>query len=248
MHVILSPLGLSLLLLACLAIATRLPRQRRPLTRLSLLGLAGCVLLMTPWGANQLVRMLESQWQGATCTAFSQAPIVLLTGGLDRQAADSRDFSALTPVSARRAWGLIRTGTLAGASDIWVTGGIPTGQVSESELLAQLLQAMGVPTTRIHLEQHARNTQENARHLAQLVPGKRIVLVTSALHMTRAREIFSTAGFDICPLAVDPIYVAPGGLGYYLPQSSALIKSEKALHEWVGLMAFRFMQFSQGAR
>lgn len=75
-----------------------------------------------------------------------------------------------------------------------------------------------------------RNTCGNAVFSRQLVaprPGDRWLLVTSALHMPRAIGAFRKAGFPIEPW---PVYNAGG---------DAAPPWRAAIHEWIGLIAYR---------
>jgi uncharacterized SAM-binding protein YcdF (DUF218 family) len=63
-----------------------------------------------------------------------------------------------------------------------------------------ILAAEGLPFTRVEIDTSATNTFENACHtllLANLRPGDRWLLVTSALHMPRAMAAFHRYGFEI---------------------------------------------------
>lgn len=77
-----------------------------------------------------------------------------------------------------------------------------------------------------------RNTCSNAVFSAQMVapePGERWLLITSALHMPRALGAFRKAGFPVEPW---PVYSAMEGAA---PSWRAV------LHEWIGLVAYRFL-------
>ena len=69
---------------------------------------------------------------------------------------------------------------------------------------------------------------------------RRLVLVTSAMHMPRSRLALGRAGFDVCPVPADSRRIAFGLPGYLIPGSSALDKTEAALHELVGLAYYRW--------
>jgi uncharacterized SAM-binding protein YcdF (DUF218 family) len=61
---------------------------------------------------------------------------------------------------------------------------------SEADVVTDLFESLGVPASRLTLEDRSRNTVENAvysKALAQPKPGERWLLVTSALHMRHAR-------------------------------------------------------------
>lgn len=239
-HVVLSPLGLGLLLGL---IRWGLLRLQCPqAARLMWLPMGLCLVLLTPLGANALVRLLEGPRQPPpVCAHDPQRPLVLLTGGLDRPAASLTDFAALTPTTLHRTFELYASGLVHPLRPLLITGGGTTSSLSESRISQALLVRLGVEAASIRLDERANSTFENAREAARLLmpASPRIALVTSALHMRRAQYAFASEGFDVCPVPVDWLYSPPSGLGYFLPQSSALNKSERAIHEGVGALVYR---------
>jgi uncharacterized SAM-binding protein YcdF (DUF218 family) len=118
-----------------------------------------------------------------------------------------------------------------------------TKRGSEAAVIPALFEKLGVPPERITLESRSRNTAENAvysKALAAPKPGERWLLVTSAMHMPRAIGAFREAGFPVEPYPVD--YKTNGwqDLGGVIGSlSSGLRQTDTALHEWIGLLAYR---------
>lgn len=241
LHVFLSPLGLGLILLGGQTCMKRLWGMRA--ARLAWPPLLVCLVLMTPAGANWLVRTLEGAQPTETpaCAREATRPLVLLTGGLDRPARSDHDFAALSSASLRRLFELHDSGLITQGRKLLIAGGGNTGGAQESQLVAHMAQRLGVANDQIQLDDRSDSTWDNAlqarRVLGAAVPD--ITLVTSAMHMRRAKLAFERQGFKVCALGVDSVYVPPGGLGYWLPQSSSLRKSENALHEWLGWVMYR---------
>ena len=110
-------------------------------------------------------------------------------------------------------------------------------------MIPALFEKLGVPPDRITLESRSRNTAENAVYSKALVapkPGERWLLVTSAMHMPRAIGAFREAGFPVEAYPVD--YKTNGwqDLGSLVGSLSAgLRQTDTALHEWIGLIAYR---------
>ncbi len=72
--------------------------------------------------------------------------------------------------------------------------------VSEAEVRARMARAFGVPSGAILTESGVQNTRDEARRIhALLAPHgtRRIVLVSEALHLMRARRLFEHAGFTV---------------------------------------------------
>jgi uncharacterized SAM-binding protein YcdF (DUF218 family) len=89
----------------------------------------------------------------------------------------------------------------------------------------------GIDPSRLIVETKSENTYQNAIFCALLVhpkPRERWLLVTSALHMSRAAASFRKAGFEVVAWPV------------YDGVSQAALVSP-ALHEWLGLVAYRLL-------
>ncbi|GAB3356754.1 hypothetical protein GCM10027430_25940 [Lysobacter tyrosinilyticus] len=122
-------------------------------------------------------------------------------------------------------------------------GGAPNpGLPPLAELMSAYAQRQGVPAAALRLETHSVDTWGNAVRAAELSPSipRRVVLVTSLIHMRRAREAFVDNGFEVCPLGTD-IRRLPSRIPWALvPRTSALANAEVALHEWSGLIYYRW--------
>lgn len=216
------------------------------------LGLFSCLALYlaaTPMGASWVARPLESsvlpvQDLQQLRSAGYQA-IVVLGGGRDPQAMEfaGRDVANATLlVRLRYAAHVQRQSGLP----LLVTGGLPRGgQVAESELMADSLrQDFGVPVR--WQESLSRTTRENAELSAPLLQAQgvqRIVLVSHAVHLPRARANFEAAGFVVLP-APTGYTLAPGSLTRserWLPQHESLAATRRAGHEWLGLARDRVL-------
>jgi uncharacterized SAM-binding protein YcdF (DUF218 family) len=243
-----SPLRFGLLLALVLVLLWRRlgPRARW----LGVLAVAPCLLLTTPFAANLLVGLQEARGAASACTGEPPRTIVVLGGGVSREAANVDDFSVLTEASLRRMFAAADLQRAHADATLVVSGGVSRYAISESRLLGALAERLGVAGARLVLEQESRTTWQNARFVAALEPAidRQIVLVTSALHMPRARYAFEQAGFEVCTHAVDPRHAGYDGIGYVLPATSALVKSDAVLHELVGEAAYRLGLLRDTAR
>jgi uncharacterized SAM-binding protein YcdF (DUF218 family) len=113
----------------------------------------------------------------------------------------------------------------------------------EADVVSDLFENLGVPASRLTLEDRSRNTAENAiysKALAQPKPGERWLLVTSALHMPRAVGAFRRVGFEVEAYPVD--YQTNGWrdlLDVFGSASGGLSRLDNVVHEWIGLVAYR---------
>jgi len=199
------------------------------------------IMAMAPFGANALVWLVESRVPATNACAALPSPIVVLAAGFEREPADSHDIAALEADSIRRALGAAELWRRTPGATLVLAGGGPYA-ISESAVLQDLMQQLGVPAQTIRSESSSHTTWENAEQLRALQPAlpTQIRLVSSALHLPRALVAFRAAGFQPCAIASDRRYLAASGLGYYLPQSSALRKAEFPIHELVGEAVYRW--------
>ena len=131
----------------------------------------------------------------------------------------------------------------------WVvlSGGSPPGSENvapEAEAMAEVLRALGVPASAMRLEGRSRNTLENALLSLALVRqggARRVLLVTSALHMPRAlavfQAVFAGSGVTVVPAATDAEALGdePELRTAWLPDARSLEWSSRCVKEYLGL-------------
>jgi uncharacterized SAM-binding protein YcdF (DUF218 family) len=114
----------------------------------------------------------------------------------------------------------------------------------EAPFALAMLKLLGVPDGALLLESESRNTHENAtlsKPLLEAAGAKRIVLVTSALHMRRSAAIFRKAGYDFSAYAVDTLAEPFSLPRSFVPDAGSLDSSTRALTEMVGTVAYRLL-------
>ncbi|KQP31579.1 hypothetical protein ASF49_08985 [Methylobacterium sp. Leaf104] len=128
------------------------------------------------------------------------------------------------------------------------SGALGGSRASESELVGRYADTMGLPRTRLILEDRSRNTRENAVFTAEMVkpqPDERWLLVTSAWHMPRAVGCFRQAGFTV---AAYPVDYRTGGwddvwrINGFASEGLSLL--DVITKEWFGLVAYRLAGYT----
>jgi uncharacterized SAM-binding protein YcdF (DUF218 family) len=120
-----------------------------------------------------------------------------------------------------------------------VSGGAPPGYSPSAQGYAELARDLGINQGSIVLLDTALDTRHEAQAIAALIGSAQFVLVTSAYHMPRAMLEMHRAGAAPIPAPTDQLV---GGLDAsdwraWLPNSGGLRKTERALHEYIGLVA-----------
>jgi uncharacterized SAM-binding protein YcdF (DUF218 family) len=117
----------------------------------------------------------------------------------------------------------------------------------EADAARTLFASLGVDVGRIVFEAEARNTHENAVLAKRAMgpqPGEVWLLVTSAWHMPRSVGVFRKQEWDIIPYPVD--YTTNGRLwrDKGIDVTGELSALTLAVHEWIGLVAYRLLGYS----
>ena len=119
-----------------------------------------------------------------------------------------------------------------------VSGGAWAGEQPHSEFAARFLMEMGVAPERIRQLTTPRNTRQEAEVAASLMGDDPVLLVTSASHMRRAMHLFRTHGVNATAApthhwVIDRTEYAARD---YTPRAEHLLKTERALHEHLGIL------------
>jgi len=106
--------------------------------------------------------------------------------------------------------------------------------VGESELARDLWIGLGVPKSKIIIENGSTNTRENAIGTKKLLKGERKwLLVSSASHLKRAYSTFVSAGISVDPIPVDYLFSEAPPIWSFAPLST-VSGWQGVLHEYVG--------------
>lgn len=117
----------------------------------------------------------------------------------------------------------------------------------EGEILRDYAVSMGLPWDQIVVTGPVTNTADEAREVRRVLASNpagqpRIILVTSAFHMPRARQVFEQAGMTVDPFPVD-FWFSEGGGGWtaldFVPTVGALQQTQTALRELYGRLYYR---------
>lgn len=205
------------------------------------------LVFSNPWLVNQLARVWETGKRSPD-TIARPYDLGILLGGYANFNAESppglltmhQAGNRLTATLMLYQTGKIRRILLSGGAGRLI-GDVPP----EAGAARVFLLQCGVPDSAILVENHSRNTRENALYSRQLVdsiaPGSRCLLITSAWHMRRAEGCFARAGLVCDPFGTDFLSETSNGnwFNWLEPDWKALLKWEFLLKEWLGWLAYR---------
>ena len=246
-ELILPPANLFLLILVGLLVWRRWPRAGRIVAGT---GLAALAFLSTNVGASFLVRPVEAMTAPllAPERAGAQAIVVLAAGRLRRApeygGRDIPDYLALARL--RYAAHLQRrTGLPVLVSGGTGIKGLRSGAPGPAYALADAMAAalhedFGVPVR--WLESRSRDTAENAACSAEMLHKdgvRRILLVTDAMHMPRARLAFERAGLEVVSAPTMFFSDQARSPGAWIPSAEGMRRSWYATYELLGIAWYR---------
>ncbi len=217
----------------------------------------GCMYILSVQPVKDaLLVPLENAYPPITESAHSfntaeNIPVVVLGGGAVARSPAEDYQSAPSGGSLKRLIYGIRIRQQTGGT-LFISGGtVYQRKGAEPEALAakRIAMELGVPEEMITIETNSRNTWENAVETKRILMQKakqKIILVTTAYHMKRSVMCFEAQGFTVIPAPTDYfIDRAERSVMSPLPTGGALGGSSAALHEYWGLLYYRFRYMRQ---
>jgi uncharacterized SAM-binding protein YcdF (DUF218 family) len=244
------PLGLACILLA---IALVLLWFRSRWTAFpTAIALAVLLLSSNGWTSNAIVRSLEGQ--NLPAAELPTADAIVLLGGSLRPVSPPRKTVEVSEQGDRALYAAYLYKQkkapyiiASGGRVQWRGGGPP-----ESADTADFLNAIGVPRSAILQEPDSLNTYQNAVNVRQILEQrqfKRVLLVTSALHMPRSLAIFKKQNIEVIPAPTDflvtqllleePSSSTEGFLLNLFPDVDRLQRTTQAIKEYIGWVIYR---------
>ena len=202
--------------------------------------------------SNTLWRLLEYPWKRLDYSHVDSSDgIVVLSGGgvhfpfEDKKIIEWNDpdrfLAGIDLYKANKSNRLIFTGGI----NPLIPGLPPEGDIYIREALS-----MGIPKKDLFTTYPISNTLQEAKAIKKLLNDeisasqKKVILVTSAFHMNRAKRVFEREGIIVLPYPVDfrsneNFSLLLRNPLMWIPKSSSLDKSSRAIREIIGRIIYR---------
>ena len=216
-------------------------RWRRAGLAVAWTGLAIALLLVLPVTVGWMLDGLETD-PPLTATPARRAEAIVIVGGGKRRHAPEYGGETVNRLTLER----LRYGARLAHGlrlPVLVSGGAPIGERPEGELMKASLETDFGITPR-WVEATSLDTGQNAEFSAPLLKAagvRRVLLVTHAAHMRRARAEFEARGIEViaAPTAWLGKHDANDQVLSALPSATSAYAGWYAAHEWLGLLALR---------
>ncbi len=216
----------------------------------ALLILAALVLLSAGnrWSSGRLIAPLESRFPpisqfqpgDALPAALAACQDVVVLGGGHHDSDDRPALARLCPSALARLTEAVRLLRLLPSAKLIVSGPKNPGEggLTHARVLADAAVSLGVSRARIRIIEDARDTEEEAARLRNMLGDTPFALVTSACHLPRATALCTARGLHPLPCPADYLYFEPlhGRLSDFSWDMESFGRSTAAVHEYIGLL------------
>jgi len=233
---------------ALLMLGAMLCLRRHPKASQGLGWSAVAMLLLIGWEPmpDALLRRLETQYPALPLSANlkSYAGVVVLGGALEPAYVWTQPGQSALNGAAERMTGVLPLLRREPGLRVLFTGGegeLFGDGLPEAARAAQFFSSQGILVQQVMYESTSRTTFENAlfsKNVPGIDPTQPWLLLTSAWHMPRAMATFSKTGWNVTAYPVDFRAGQQTPWMQYSMDKGAR-KWKLALHEWLGLLAYR---------
>lgn len=234
----LSPLPLSILLLAICAILLFASETQRKKFKVSFIFGFGLLLVASlPFTSFYLLRPLETAYPKYEDQLDKVDNIVVL-GCYNSNDKQLPAIANIHPCSMYRIIEALRLSRVYPQSQLYLTGweSKDAQQLSHPEYLAKVMIRLGLDSERLTTIVGSKDTEDEVRALAPYLKNKVNLVVSSASHFTRAMRLFDEFQLDITPVPAEYLTHKDGIWSWrlFLPDPDALQVSQRAVYEYLG--------------
>lgn len=209
-------------------------------------GILGVALWIISAGpvADRLMAPLETGVHVESPGPGKMDAIVLLGGGIYDGVPDLSGLGAPGEDMLARIVCAVRAYRQQPVPIVVAGGSPPEFTTPEAVVVRRFLLDLGVPMEHIVLEDKSRDTLENARNVAVICKERdyrRLLVITSAYHVRRARLAFAAAGLEVAAIGANFRSATTRQYGWasWLPSAEPLETVWRAGREYIGLLYYR---------
>lgn len=175
--------------------------------KISFTGIAILIICSLPILSSELNAYLEKDYQLNRTSDVDTASAIVVLSGMVRTIKTKDGFAYEWTDSVDRIFAGIDLFKENKAPFLILTGGKLPWSVGkpEGEYLRDVAMKYGIPKKYILLSKNVENTDQEAKAVRKILStdDPKVILVTSAFHMPRAKKVFEAAGITVIPFPVD---------------------------------------------
>jgi uncharacterized SAM-binding protein YcdF (DUF218 family) len=230
------PLTLCLVLMAAGLFLLWFTRRQRGGRILVTIGIVMLAVVSSGPVSDRILGPLERSFP-ALMTVQEKVKWIVVLGGGHTSDPVLPVTSRISPESLHRLTEAIRIYRSLPGAKLILSGGAVFDPASEAEIFYQTARTIGIPSRDLLLSDQARDTEEEARHIREMVGDDPLVLVTSASHMPRAVALFRKRGMNPIPAPAAHLVKRRSGPvpEDFYPSAMALLKTQMAIREYLGM-------------
>ena len=206
--------------------------------KIGLFGIAILIFCSLPIISNNLIAYLEKDYSLQNTSTIDEADaIVVLSGMLTTIKTESGYEYEFGGAVDRILAGIDLYKDAKAPILILTRGKLPWSLGKpEGEYLKEFATEFGIPKENILLTDNVQNTDQEAKSVKKLLnQNNKIILVTSAFHMPRAKKVFEAAGIKVIPFPVD-FQNQESKLTFidFIPSAGAFFSTSHFVREMIG--------------
>ena len=211
--------------------------------KITLFGVVILIFCSLPIISNKLIHYLQKDYTLQDASTINNADaIVVLSGMLKTIKVDDKLKYEFADGVDRILSGIDLFRNNKASLLILTKGQVPWSLgIPEGEYLKEFAIKFGVPKKSILLTENVQNTDQEAKSVKKLLNSNnvKVILVTSAFHMPRAKKVFEASNIKVIPFAVDFIN-SHNKLTFmdFIPSANSLGETSFVVREMIGRLYY----------
>ena len=206
--------------------------------KVSLFGVAVLIFCSLPIISSNLIAYLEKDYTLQNTSTIDEADAIVVLSGMLKTIKTESDYEYEFGGAVDRILAGIDLYKHAKAPILILTRGKLPWSLGkpEGEYLKEFAIKFGIPEENILLTNNVENTNDEAKFVKKLLnQNNKIILVTSAFHMTRAKKVFEATGINAIPFPVD-FQNQESKLTFmdFIPSASSFFSTSQFVREMIG--------------